>query len=55
MHKPATFLENKTNKILSSFEIKYDSKLSTKTPDVVLVNKTCRLVEWGSEQVTEWK
>ena len=39
MHKRKSVPENDTNKILWDFEIKTDSQILAKKPDLVLINK----------------
>ena len=54
MHNPESVLENEMHKILRDFEIQTDHLISTRGPDLVIVNKkdkkkkrTCRIVEFA--------
>ena len=42
MHNPESILENETHKILWDFEIQMDDLISTRRPDLVIVNKNKR-------------
>ena len=47
MHNSESILENETHKVLWDFEIQPDHLISTRRPDLVIVNKnkrTCRIV-----------
>ena len=51
MHKPESFLENETHKILSVFQIHTDYWISARRTDLVLINKkkkrTCHLIDFA--------
>ena len=45
MHKPVFILKNETHKRLSDFEMQSDPQISTRRPDLVIVNKKREPVE----------
>ena len=50
MHKPAPVLENDTHKLLRDFDIHTDHLISTRRPDLIIINKkkrTCNIVDFA--------
>ena len=50
MHKPESFLENETHKIIWDFEVQTDHLIPARRPDLVLIDKkrkTCHLVDFA--------
>ena len=43
MHNPAPVLENNTHKLLRDFDIHTDHLISTRKPDLVIINKKKRI------------
>ena len=39
MHNPAPVLENNTHKLLWEFDLQTDHRISTRRPDLVIINK----------------
>ena len=50
MHKLAPVLENDTHKLLRDFDIHTDHLISTRRPDLIIINKkkrTCNIVDFA--------
>ena len=50
MHNPAHVLENNSHKLLWDFDIHTDHLISTRRPDLILINKqkrTCKIVDFA--------
>ena len=50
MHNPAVVLENDTHKLLWDFNIQTDHLISTRRPDLIVINKkkrTCKIVDFS--------
>ena len=50
MHNPAPVLENNTRKLLWDFDIYMDHQISTRRPDLIIINKkkrTCKIVDFA--------
>ena len=50
MHNPATVLENDTHKLLWDFNIHMDHLISSRSPDLMIINKkkrTCEIVDFA--------
>ena len=52
MHNPTPVLENNTHKLLWDFDIHTDHLISTRRPDLILINKkkkvrTCKIVDFA--------
>ena len=52
MHNPAPFLENNTHNLLWDFDIHMDHLISTRRPDIKIINKKkkkriCKIVDFA--------
>ena len=52
MHNPAVFLENDTHKLLRDFGIETDHLISTRRPDLIIINnknkmRICKIVDFA--------
>ena len=48
MYNPAAVLENDTHKLRWDFDVQTDHLISTKRPDLIIINKkTCRIVDFA--------
>ena len=50
MHNPASVRENNTHKLLWDFDIHTDHLISTRRPDLIIINKkkrTCKIVNFA--------
>ena len=50
VHKPASAKENETHKLLWDFDIQTDHLMSTRRPDLIIINKrrrTCKIVDFA--------
>ena len=50
MHNPAPVQENNTHKLLWNFDIHTDHLISTRRPDLIIINKnkiTCKIVDFA--------
>ena len=50
MHSPESVRENKTHKLLWDFDIQTDHLISTRRPDLIIINnkeRTCRIVDFA--------
>ena len=58
MHKLEFVLENETHKILWDFEIQTDYRIPDRIPDLGLIKKKIKLVDWRIlpfQQTLVWK
>ena len=51
MHNPAAVLENDTHKLLRDFDIQKDYRISTRTPELIIISKIkrriCKIVDFA--------
>ena len=50
MHNLAPVLENNTHKLLSDFDIQTDHRISTRRPNLIIINKkkrNCKIVDFA--------
>ena len=45
MHNPSSVLENETHKLLWDFDIETDRLISTRRPDLIIINKRIELAK----------
>ena len=48
MHNPIAILENDTHKILWDFDIQTNHLISAKRPDLIIKNRTCKIVDFAA-------
>ena len=52
MHNPASVLENETYKLLWDFDIQTDHLISSRRPDLIIINKkkrACKIVDFAGQ------